>query len=223
MLERLDDPKFKHLHRADKDVLRLVPALGESPVVAEIGVGIGATTLRIAEIMENRGELHIFDREEVANDLYTDLIARGFTNIVNHPNSSRAWDSYHWPLAKMINEGQREVFDLVFLDGAHTYLHDGLTFFLADRLMKIGGLILFDDYRWRFSASTAKTKFPNLTAEQRYTPQIKMVVDDLVEHHVCYETVKRKKIYRKVASLWRCQQMVARPVSTRSGPNRKLP
>jgi len=173
------------------------------PVIAEVGVGIGATTLRMAEIMDNRGELHIFDREQVANELYGDLVGRGFTNIVNHPNSHRIWDSYHWSMAKMISEGRAEMFDLVYVDGAHTYLHDGLAFFLSDRLMKVGGLIVFDDYGWRFSASTAKTKFENLTQEQRETPQIKMVVDDLVEHHIAFETVVPKKVYRKTTSVWR--------------------
>jgi hypothetical protein len=42
--------------------------------------------------------------------------------------------------------------DYVFLDGAHTFAIDALTFFLTDRLLKIGGHFDFDDYSWKLPA-----------------------------------------------------------------------
>jgi predicted O-methyltransferase YrrM len=57
-----------------------------TPVIAEIGVGIGATTLAMAQALDNRGELHLFDLRAT---IVADLAGRGFTSIRGFGNSDR--------------------------------------------------------------------------------------------------------------------------------------
>jgi hypothetical protein len=98
-----------------------------APVVAEIGIGIGATSREICKILNNRGELHIYDFEGRATELRDDLYELGYTNVRAFENSGRHWDSYNWSLARHLKDGWRNVYDYIYLDGAHTLLHDSAT------------------------------------------------------------------------------------------------
>lgn len=204
MLEKLGTQGYFTVTKPDWEVIHAVKAIAAErpPIVAEIGVGIGATTLRLAEVTQNRGELHIFDFQENVEQLTADLADRGFTNIIAHGNSQASWDSYHWSLAQMISGGAAlESFDLVYIDGSHAYLHDALAFFLVDRLLKLGGLVMFDDYDWRYANSRylAKNRDSIMTREQAETKQVKMIVDDLVMTHIGYDVDIPQKSFRKIA------------------------
>src|SRR5690349_10088605 len=91
------------------------------------------------DFLFNKGELHLFDYEDTVQPLKNRLEAVGFTNITAWGCSFRYLDSYNWSL-KLILERHRDVrFDYVYLDGAHTWAIDALTFFLCDTLMNVGG------------------------------------------------------------------------------------
>lgn len=51
-------------------------------------------------------------------------------------------------LARWLGEGQREVFDFIYIDGAHNAANVWLDVALSWPLLKIGGIIAFDDYLW---------------------------------------------------------------------------
>lgn len=93
-----------------------------------------------------------------------------------------------------------ESFDLIYIDGAHTYLHDALAFFMCDRLLKVGGHIYFDDYVWRYADSRYMKDVRNqyMTKEQEEAYQIKMFIDDLVQTHAGYECVLENKGFKKI-------------------------
>lgn len=62
---------------------------------------------------------------------------------------------------------------------------DALNFFLADRLLQVGGWMDFDDYSWRLrGASLDPDKVPAISAqhtdEQIDARQVKMIVGELV-------------------------------------------
>lgn len=208
MLEKIHTPGYSTISKPDMDVLFYLKEImnisqpnERYPIVGEIGVGIGATTLPMAEILSNYGEIHIFDFETSVQELQADLRQREFTNIVAHGNTDRYWDSYHWSLAEMIrNPINNEIFDLIYIDGAHTYLHDALAFFQCDRLLKVGGFMIFDDYNWRYADSKYMKgkRLLYMTQEQVNAFQINMFIEDLVSTHIGYETVKKNKIFRKI-------------------------
>ena len=98
--------------------------------------------------------------------------------------------SYNWRLMKLIQENKEPIFDFVYIDGAHDWYNDGFAFFLADKLLKPGGAIIFDDYNWNYSTSVSlkNTDFvKNMDEDEKTIPQIKLVFDLLVKSHPNYE------------------------------------
>jgi len=204
MLEHIGTPGFETLSKADDTVCENVLALlndGHEPIVAEIGVGIGATTRELARLLDNRGELHLYDFEGKVGELIADLRGLGFENVVGFGNTRRHWDSYNWSLIKQLQESGGPVYDYVYLDGAHTVLHDGLAFFLCDRLLKVGGCMDFDDYFWTVAGSKwmADNRYEFMTEDQVAEQQIKLLIDTLVVPDERYEEVTPHKVYRKIA------------------------
>ena len=202
MLEKIGTPGYENISRPAQDVVNLVKEIKSQhpPIVAEIGIGVGATTLAIAEALENSGHLYIFDFEKSVSEIKSDLAARGFENVTSFGNTTRHWDSYHWNIAELIKNEDIE-FDLIFLDGAHTYLHDALAFFQCDRLLRLGGYIVFDDYGWSYSTSAhmKNKRLEYMTEEQVDSKQIAFFIDTLVRNHVGYEEVWPNRIFRKIA------------------------
>ena len=204
MLENINAPGFETLSAADSTVCEAVRALlaqGKEPVVAEIGIGIGATTKELAQILDNQGTLHLYDFHGKVIEVVTDLDALGYKNIVGFGNTRRHWDSYNWSLLKQIENTGGPIYDYVYLDGAHTLLHDGLAFFLADRLLKVGGCIDFDDYFWSVSKSKwmADNRYEFMTEEQVEAQQVKLIIDTLVLQNPRYDEVTPNKVFRKIA------------------------
>ncbi|MEM8804226.1 MAG: class I SAM-dependent methyltransferase [Pseudomonadota bacterium] len=204
MLELVGSPGYETISKPSEYVMRWVDTkIAELGAInfGELGVGIGATTLAVAEKMSGKGEMHLFDFERRVDELARDLKDRGFDNITTYSNTERHWDSYHWNLSKLIREGKGEFFDVIYIDGAHTYLHDALAFFMCDRLLKVGGILVFDDWYWAFANSKwmADTRDQFMTEEQAEALQIKMFLEELVNDHVGYKEVEKLTVYRKIA------------------------
>jgi predicted O-methyltransferase YrrM len=205
MLENINAPGFETLSTADASVCENVAALiadgAAHPIVAEIGVGVGATSRELATILDNHGELHLFDFEGKIRELVADLGELGYHNIIGFGNTRRHWDSYNWSLIKQIERVPGPVYDYIYLDGAHTVTHDALAFFLCDRLLKVGGCIDFDDYFWSVSKSRwmANDRYDFMTEEQVQEQQIKLVIDTLVVPDPRYAEITPNKVYRKIA------------------------
>jgi predicted O-methyltransferase YrrM len=204
MLELIGTDIARTLSRPDYDAIeyakKIIDAGNSSPAVAELGIGVGATTLEWCKLLNNSGIVYIFDFQERVDELKSDLMKIGFHNVVAYGNSQRYWDSYHWSLSKLIQSEEPEsTFDLVYIDGAHTYFHDALAFFMCDRLLKVGGYILFDDYDWSYSQSNYLSGIRDqlMTPEQISSKQIKLLVDQLVKTSPNYEEIVPTKVYQK--------------------------
>jgi hypothetical protein len=175
-------------------------------VVAEIGIYEGATSEGIARVLAERdGELHLFDFDDRVEAVVRRLQGPGYARVIGHGNTRKLMDSYNWALGRLLAAPEPPRFDYVFIDGAHLWGLDALTFFLADRLLAVGGHIDFDDYDWSLAAS--QTMNPDVlpataelhTREQIECPQVAMVVDLLVRPDPRYEEVVPDKAFRKVA------------------------
>jgi predicted O-methyltransferase YrrM len=170
---------------------------------AEIGVYEGHTAERIAAQLAGDGEIHLFDYEDKLAPVLSRLRSAGYENVVGHPNTRALMDSYNWSLMQMVEAHDAPVLDYVFLDGAHTWVHDALAFLLADRLLTPGGYVDFDDYTWRLETSLSMRPevFPDVrrlySEEQIGAAQVALVVELLVRRDGRYEEVVRDKIFRK--------------------------
>ena len=172
---------------------------------AEIGVYRGDTALRVAELLDGEGELHLFDFEDRLAPVLDRMAAAGHRNVVAHPNSRRLLDSYNWSLMRMLSEHPEPVFDYVFLDGAHTWALDALAFCLVDRLLAPGGYVDFDDYAWTLARSPSMRPevFPDVrrlySDEQIVQPQVALVVELLVRRDPRYRELVADKVFQKAA------------------------
>jgi Methyltransferase domain len=177
----------------------------KSQMVAEIGIYEGHTSLEIAKVLNGSGELHLFDYQDRVDDVGRKIERAGFKNIRTFGSSYKLLDSYNWQLAKLIEANDLPIYDYVFLDGAHTFAIDALTFFLADRLLKTGGYFDFDDYYWKLgsSPSLSPEKFPLTaklyTGEQIDVCQVEMIVRLLVRKSGRYREVVENKAFQKTS------------------------
>jgi SAM-dependent methyltransferase len=157
LLEKIGAPEFATISQPNDTVLALVRGLMQAdaePVFYEIGVGIGATTLPVAEIMDNRGRIVLFSREHEVAELAADLALRGFTNIdAGWGSPAKVYSGYHFELARGFVAGDLPVFDLAYVDGGHVFHLDAPATAVLKELCKPGGYLVFDDWYWSIARS----------------------------------------------------------------------
>ncbi|WP_439597757.1 class I SAM-dependent methyltransferase [Falsiroseomonas sp.] len=219
MLEKLSDPANVDIAKPNEHALKLIAAIlarEQQPVLCEVGIGIGATSVEICRLLANRGSYHLFDYSSRLDDLKPDLDWLGFTNVVYHGNTRRKLDSYNWALAQMLLArraagGPVPLFDFVFLDGAHAFHHAAPATLLLKELLKPGGVILFDDYDWSFAISpTMNPKvFPTIlefySDDQIATPHVRLICDlfmdrdpDYQKLEIGYRSHEHRRAYREL-------------------------
>ena len=118
------------------------------------------------QLLDEGDTYYVFSFEHDVKALMEDLPALDFDvkcQVVPMGNSSYVNDSYNWHLSNMVFEMRKRneagIFDAVYLDGAHTFLHDGLAVCLLKELVKDGGYLILDDLLWSFLRSpTLKEK-----------------------------------------------------------------
>jgi SAM-dependent methyltransferase len=157
MLEKIGTPGFDTISTPDRTVLRLLQeclSLCESPVVFEVGIGIGATTLEMARVLNNRGSIFLFSREHDVRELTADLAALGYTNVNGNWGSPKnTFSGYHFELAYGFSRRELPEFDLAYIDGGHVYHLDAPAACVLKELCKPGGYMIFDDWNWSLAKS----------------------------------------------------------------------
>jgi hypothetical protein len=94
------------------------------------------------------------------------------------------YGDYNWRLGQFQALEVRPEFDLIYLDGVHTWAVDALAFLLAERLLAPGGCMIFSALHWSIGASpTLARAAANLPADMRDAEQVKLVCDRLVKPH----------------------------------------
>ena len=93
----------------------------------------------------------------------------------------------------MLEESPEPRFDLCYLDGAHSWFVDGFAFFLVDRLLRPGGLLVLDDLDWTYASSPTLRSTELVKAmpgDERTEPHVRKVYELLVKPHPSYETFR---------------------------------
>ena len=118
------------------------------PVVSlEVGLAFGisamficdglARTSRTRHIVIDPGQ---FQEPFKGQGLYN-LKQAGYGDIIDHRNLPS-----HQALPKLEEEGCKV--DFAFIDGIHSFDHTLVDFFYVDRLLRVGGIVAFDDCYW---------------------------------------------------------------------------
>ena len=163
------------------------------------------TTGQLARFLNNQGQLHLFDYSDTVSDLKKKLQKAGFSNVIGWGNSYRYLNSYNWSLRYILEHHSDLRYDYIFLDGAHTWAIDALTFLLCDPLLNVGGYIDFDDYGWRLRGSSLDPSRVTDTAEL-YTDaqiddfQVRAIVELLVRRRGNYREIIKNRLFQKVAA-----------------------
>lgn len=152
--------------------------------ILEIGFMHGVSTCYLAAIAnETVGRVTSCDLPTSA-DLHPtaeQLLERcGLRNLVElHRDSEGA----EWRMMKFIQN--RAEFDFIYIDAAHTLQSAGFEFFLAEKLLRVGGWILFDDldYILEEQSHAHQPWAQRMTKEQRQTAQVRMVWEFLAKPH----------------------------------------
>jgi len=150
MIEKIGTEYYEKLSEPNKTLLSLVSKKKlESDKhgisVLEIGVGIGATSIEIIDILDERDIIYFMDYEDKLRELRDDIDSTktNTPEICYYGNSRKILDSYVWSLSKMVESGQKV--DVLFLDGAHNFVFDGLVLAMAKYLLNSGGYLVVDD------------------------------------------------------------------------------
>lgn len=156
--------------------------------VLELGFRHGVSTCYIAAALASRGggRMVTIDRTPTAafspgvEDFLERLGLRDLVHVFYEHTT------YTWRLRDFLRLEPRPVFDLVFLDGAHTWEPDALAFLLAEKLLRPGGWFVFDDVDWSMANSVALRDSPtvqNLPADERHLAPVREIVEILVRSH----------------------------------------
>lgn len=170
--------------------------MAEKPAnVLELGFKHGVSTCYMAGALQEAGGSHITsidltsarDLEPNADELLARLGLQEFATLYYEETS------YIWRLLEMLERDPRPSFDLCYLDGAHNWDTDGFAFFLVDKLLNDGGLLILDDINWSYAKSPTLQDEEWVQAMPRIQyemPQIRKVFELLVSEHPGYGEFK---------------------------------
>ena len=218
MIEKLNNDKYFTLSRYCSDFINILSNykgdILKGISVAEIGVGIGATAVKIIKRLSKNDSYYFFSYAEDVYDLYEDLKKLDYCRCKLFPvgNTRKTYDSYVWNLAKILKNNYEKKsnirFDLVYLDGAHTLFHDGLACVLLKELVKPNGIIVFDDLNWTYfsspivNPSVCPKTAESFTDEQIHEAQIAMVTKLFMDEDKGWQRIeimsRNRAAYRKM-------------------------
>lgn len=111
----------------------------------EIGCAYGLSSLYICEALSGKRSPHhtIIDPHQSTEwsgvgTYHLERAGFGFFELIERPSELA--------LPELVREGLR--FDLALIDGWHTFDQVLLDFYFLDRLVRAGGIIVFDDVEW---------------------------------------------------------------------------
>jgi predicted O-methyltransferase YrrM len=159
----------------------------------ELGFAHGTSSCYIAAALQENGSgtLLTIDHERAKQrvpNIFTLMEHTGVGVFIEPAFCSR---SYTWELMKLIELHTADgvttpVFDFVFIDGGHTWDSDGFSFLLADRLLKPGGWVLFDDVNWKPSFNAGEDWLKEMPEEERDVAHVEKIVSLLLVPHPSY-------------------------------------
>lgn len=186
----------------------------------ELGFAHGAGSVYIAAALDEIGEggrlVAVDNRSALARTpSIHELLAR--SGLAAHVEPVFEERSYTWWLMRQLRSFQGPGFDFLYLDGAHTWDVDGFAFLLADRLLKPGAWVVFDDLDWSL-AEDPDVKPGDLPEEERLARQVRMVWDLLVVPHPGYGLLREDGLWGYARKLRETELATDRRVEVLSQP-----
>lgn len=187
-----EDPRVSK-ERSIRTLLEVIPR-GK---FLEIGIGEFPHFERLKLVNEKNISYVGCDFKSVCESHKEELAIKEF-NTENISFATNSTGTYSWTLFEMLQEGRQ--FDVIYVDGHHTFYIDLPAIILAEKLLKPGGYLLLDDIEWSLSFLKARMMrslsqwyfyrtmydFSQYTKEQQSLPHIKMIAEELLIKHSDY-------------------------------------
>ena len=170
--------------------------------VLELGVAHGTASCYIAAALDENGtgKLTCVDllavRDTFNPSLEKQIAGLELGNIVD---LHRMQSGYNWFLhdeIKRCSDNPQNVcipkYDLIIIDGPKNWTIDSSSFFLADKLLRENGWIIWDDYNWTYANAGHQREVTDgivhrtLSQEELVIPHIKEIFHLLVMQHPNY-------------------------------------
>jgi predicted O-methyltransferase YrrM len=169
----------------------------DSRRILELGTGVGTSACYMAAALEELGDglVTTIDRNPELPEWLKKTFGKADAALLRHVQIVTTATSYNDELLPLIEAQTRDgrcepCFDFCYIDGAHTWEADGCAFFLADKLLKPGGTMLFDDMAWTIAGSPEASReawTQAMPQALRETMQVARVFDLLVAQHPGYD------------------------------------
>jgi predicted O-methyltransferase YrrM len=119
--------------------------------------------------------------------------------------------SFNWRLMRLLEEDRYESFDFCYINVAHSWYEAGLAFSLAERLVKPGGWVVFNDlaYTFRESSNKNEPRVRRMPQDEQSIPQVERVFTLLAEanpYFGFYRRLGRFGFAQKRDPVWSAQQ-----------------
>lgn len=174
----------------------------KSKHILELGIAHGTASCYIAAALDEIGEgtltsVDLLEAKEIFNpSIETQLDALSLSKYVE---IHRMKSGYNWFLHDDIKSSSnnnnkicRPKYDLIVIDGPKNWTIDSSSFFLCDKLLKEGGWIIWDDYKWTYARASQRKDVTDgithrsMSQEELTTPHIKEIFELLVMQHPNY-------------------------------------
>jgi predicted O-methyltransferase YrrM len=169
----------------------------KSAEILELGTGVGTSACYMAAALDElgAGRITTIDRNPDLPEWVRKSFGKADPALLRFVDIVTTTSSYNDALLPRIEAQTKNgtcepCIDFCYIDGAHTWSDDGLAFFLADKLLKPGGWMLFDDMGWTIAGSAEASKeawTQAMSAELRAMMQVTKVFDLLVAAHPSYD------------------------------------
>lgn len=168
--------------------------------ILELGIAHGTASCYMAAALDEMGEgkLVCVDLLDAAPNFVPSIEEQmGSLQLDKYVEIHRMKSGYNWFLhneivANTSNNICQPKYDLIIIDGPKNWTIDSSSFFLADKLLKENGWIIWDDYSWTYANankrrdSTDGIKHNSMADDEQKLPHIKEIFHLLVMQHPNY-------------------------------------
>lgn len=166
--------------------------------VLELGIAHGTATCYMAAALQELGGGSItavdliITKDHFKPSAEEQLKKAGLSEYVNifRMQSGYTWFLHDDIVRNTENDICNKIYDLCIIDGPKNWTIDGAAFFMADKLLKDDGWVIFDDYKWTYFSRTSERTdgitHRELSESELKTPHIKEIFELLVKQHPDY-------------------------------------
>ncbi len=168
--------------------------------ILELGIAHGTATCYMAAALDELGtgritSVDLVEAKQLFKPSPEEQLAKA--GLAEYVRIVRMQTGYTWflhdEIRRLTTEGVcKQEYDLCVIDGPKNWTIDGFAFFLADKLLRENGWIIFDDYLWTYANADKRRDATDgithrkLSDAERNTPHIKEIFDLLVRQHPNY-------------------------------------